>query len=304
MARKERKSAGVIGLGIVGTRIAAHLRKAGYQVWLWNRSPRAEPNFLSSPAEVAESAPTIQIFVNDGQALFETVDSLLPALTPRHVVLNHATVSPADTRSVAERIETTGARFLDAPFTGSRNAAEAGQLVYYVGGDPAVLKQVRPLLEASSKAIVEIGGVGDASTVKIATNMITAATVEAMSEAFCLLHRANIPLQYLSTALEHNAVKSGLTEMKVKSMIEGDFTPHFSLRNMFKDMQLALELANSHNVELPAVSAFAGAAMSGLQKGWAEEDFSVISRHFGFPEESEERPEGAEGEGDDFRKEA
>jgi len=285
MARKERTSVGVIGLGIIGSRIAANLRKAGYQVWLWNRSPRAEPNFLSSPAEVAESARFIQIFVNDGQALFETVDRMLPALTPEHIVMNHATVAPADTQSAAQRVATTGARFLDAPFTGSRNAAEEGQLVYYVGGDSDAFEMARPVLEKSSKAIVEIGEVGEASTVKIATNMIAASTVEALAEAMCLLHHANIPLENLGKALEHSAHRSGLTDSKVETMIEGDFTPHFSLKNMFKDMQLALELANSHSVDLPVVSAFAGAAMSSLQKGWGDEDFSVLARQYGFPRE-------------------
>jgi len=287
MARKERTAVGVIGLGIIGTAIAAQLRKEGFQVWLWNRSPRAEPNFLSSPAEVAESTRVIQLFVNDGQALFETVDRMLPALTAQHLVMNHATVSPADTQSAAKRIESTGAKFLDAPFTGSRKAAEEGQLVYYIGGDADALKQAKPFLEKTSKAIVELGEVGDASTVKIATNMIAASTVQTLAEAMCLLHRAHIPLDNLPKALEHSAIKSGLADAKIASMIEGDFTPHFSLKNMFKDMQLALELANSHSVELPVVSAFAGAAMSALQKEWGEEDFSVLARQYGFSKEDE-----------------
>src|SRR5882757_7212134 len=97
MARPAKHNAGVIGLGLIGSRVAANLRKAGYQVWVWNRSPRPEPNFLSSSAEVAESAKIIQIFVSDGDALIQTIQAMAPALGPEHVVLNHATTSPKET---------------------------------------------------------------------------------------------------------------------------------------------------------------------------------------------------------------
>ena len=80
MARPARQNAGVIGLGIIGSRVAANLRKAGYQTWVWNRTPRPEPNFLSSAAEVAESARVVQIFVSDGPALIETLEAMAPAL--------------------------------------------------------------------------------------------------------------------------------------------------------------------------------------------------------------------------------
>ena len=91
MARTVRQNAGVIGLGIIGSRVAANLRKAGYQTWVWSRTPRPEPNFLSSAAEVAESAKNIQIFVSDGPALIETIEAMAPVLgsaayhpEPRH----------------------------------------------------------------------------------------------------------------------------------------------------------------------------------------------------------------------------
>jgi 3-hydroxyisobutyrate dehydrogenase-like beta-hydroxyacid dehydrogenase len=143
-----KPAAGVIGLGIIGSRVAACLRRAGHPVWLWNRTVRPEPNFLSSPAEIAEAARHIQIFVSNGEALHSVLRTMLPALTPEHVILNHATVSPADTLTAAEIVAEKHATFLDAPFTGSRDAAAAGQLVYYIGGDPQALERVRPQLEA------------------------------------------------------------------------------------------------------------------------------------------------------------
>lgn len=291
MAKAGKPNVGIIGLGIIGSRVVTHLRKSGYQVWIWNRSPRPEPNFLSSPAEVAESTKHIQLFVSDGGALLNVVNMLLPALTPEHVVMNHATVSPQETREAARLIADRHARFLDAPFTGSRDAAEKGELVYYIGGDSSTLESVRPLLEASSKTILEIGDIGQASIVKIATNLISATTIEALAEAHALLDANNIELRKLALALHHNAVRSAVSDAKIPCMLAGDFEPRFSLKHMFKDIQLALGLATEKNLELPAASAFAGAAMAGLQQAWGDSDFSVISRFYGFPGQGHLLPE-------------
>jgi len=291
MARAGKPSTGVIGLGIIGSRVVACLRRSNFQVWLWNRSPRPEANFLSSAAEVAESAKHIQIFVSDGSALLSVVNALAPALTPSHVVMNHATVSPRETCAAAEIVASRHAQFLDAPFTGSRDAAERGELVYYIGGDSAVLATVRPQLEASSKEILEIGDIGQASVVKIATNLISATIVEALAEAHALLDSNGIELRKLSQALHSNAARSPVADMKIPCMLSGDFEPRFSLKNMFKDMQLALRIAEENGIELPAAAAFAGAAMAGINQGWGDSDFSVISRFYGFPGQGHTLPD-------------
>jgi len=291
VGRQSKPIAGVIGLGIIGSRVVSALRRNGYQVWLHNRTPRPEPNFLSSPAEVAEAARHIQIFVSDGPALLSVVKNLAPALTPEHVVMNHATISPHETREAAEIIASRHAHFLDAPFTGSRDAAAQGELVYYIGGDPAVLAKVLPLLQASSKQILEIGEIGQASIVKIATNLMAASAVEALAEAHALLERNDIDLRKLSLALQSNVCRSPLVDMKTPVMITGDFEPRFSLKHMFKDVQLALGLAAEKEIELPAASAFAGAAMAGIQQGWGDSDFSVVSRFYGFPGQGHALPD-------------
>ncbi len=291
MARPAKLNAGVIGLGLIGSRVAATLRKAGYQVWVWNRSPRPEPNFLSSPAEVAESAKIIQIFVSDGPALLQTIQTMSQALGPEHVVLNHSTVSPEEILEAARIVHERNACFLDAPFTGSRDAAAAGQIAYYIGGDAAVLERVRPQLEVSAKAILPIGGIGQATAMKIATNLIVAVSVGAYAEALCLLEKSGIPLYKIGEALQHHAVHSSLVDLKVPAMIAADFDPRFSLKNMFKDIQIALAMAAEHGVELPEAAAYAGSAMAALQNGWGDSDFSSIARHYGYPNPENEIPE-------------
>jgi len=289
---------GVIGLGIIGGRVVANLRRAGHQVWLWNRTVRPEPNFLSSPAEVADASRFIQIFVANGEALLTVLRNMAPALTPAHVVINHSTVSPAETLEAAEIVKDRQAAFLDAPFTGSRDAAARGELVYYIGGNEEVLETVRPVLQVGAKQILHIGTIGQASALKVATNVISATQIAALSEALALLDRHEVDLSKLSLALENNAARSSVIEMKLPGMLAGDFEPRFSLKNMFKDIQIALAMAEDKDVELPAASAFAGIAMAGLQRGWGEEDFSVISRFYGytgrFPKTAEPEPQGTE----------
>jgi 3-hydroxyisobutyrate dehydrogenase-like beta-hydroxyacid dehydrogenase len=291
MARPARQNAGVIGLGIIGSRVAANLRRAGYQTWVWNRTPRPEPNFLSSPAEVAESAKIIQIFVADGPALIETIEAMVPVLGPEHIVLNHATIAPKETLEAARMTGDRHARYLDAPFTGSRDAAEAAQIVFYIGGEEHVLERARPQLEVNAKAILPIGEIGHAAAVKIATNLMTAVAVGSFAEAMCLLEKSGVPLYKLGEALEHHATRSPLVDLKMPAMITGDFDPRFSLKHMFKDVQIALSMAQEFGVELPETAAFAGAAMAGIQKGWADLDFSCIARHYGYPNQENTFPE-------------
>src|SRR5436190_14967931 len=204
MSHATRKNIGVIGLGIIGRGIAGNLRRRGFPVYVWNRSPRSVPNFVGSPGEVAEICNYIQIFVSDDEALLQTVRQLGEKLTPRHLVLAHSTVAPDSMRAAAEIVERRRARFVEASFTGSKPAAEKGELVYYVGGADAVLREARPILEASSKEIIHIGEIGQASAIKIATNMITAASVQAAAEALALVQALGVPLEKFVEAVRVN----------------------------------------------------------------------------------------------------
>lgn len=278
---------GVIGLGIIGNQVAAQLRESGRHVYVWNRTPKPEPNFVSSPAEVAKLSEVIHIFVRDGEALVEMVTAMKDELRKRHTIINNCTADPESVVKAYQIAKEAGASFLDAPFTGSKLAAGKGALVYYIGGDPTVLEKVIPVLEVSSKEILYLGRVGEATVLKIATNMITATTVEVLSEAYGLVTAAGINPDSLAQAIEHNACGSVLTGMKLPTMIERDYEPHFSLKNMFKDAQYALSLGKSLGVDLPAASTTANIMFRALQNDLGEKDFSVIAERFQKADESE-----------------
>lgn len=273
-----KQNVGVLGLGIIGSRVAENLRKAGHEVFVWSRSARPVPNFLSSPREVAEAAGIIQIFVRDSAALIEAIEDMKPALKAGHLVMNHATVSKKATLEAAKLVEATGAAFLDAPFTGSKMAAQNGKLCYYIGGSELMLERAKPVLEASAAKILPLGGIGDAMVLKIVTNLVSAVIVEAVAEAAAITKASNIPLERLHEALESNANYSTLIGMKLPAIIKGDFEPHFSLRNMLKDADFARELASEAKLNAPALDCTAAAMRAGVDAGKGDLDFSVIGQ--------------------------
>lgn len=288
MESDPKQNVGVIGLGIIGSRVAERLRQAGHQVYVWNRTVKPIPGFVASPGELADLADVIQIFVGDSEALRAVIAAMKDRLESRHVLVANGTFDPETVASIYQEVRETGAAFLDAPFTGSRLAAESGGLVYYAGGDARVLEQVRPILEASAKSILHLGRVGEASLIKIATNMISAATVGILSEAYGLVEAAGVNPERLVEALQGNACCSPLVAMKLPGILARDYEPHFSLKNMFKDAQYALALGKQLGVPQPVLSTTASVMYRSIQEGRGESDYSVIAANHqkGSPVES------------------
>src|SRR6266446_1376532 len=280
MPHRMRKNVGVIGLGIIGTRVAAHLREKGFYVFVWNRTLRRVPNFVGTPAEIAEMCDCLQIFVSDDDALLEVTNQLTSALAPRHIVLAHSTVSPHSMRAAAEIVERRGARFIEAPFTGSKMAAEKGELVYYVAGDDAALREARPILEASAKEIMVIGEIGQATVIKIATNMVNAASVQAAAEALALVRAVGLPMEKFVEAMRGNASHSATLALKLPKIIEANFEPHFSMKHMLKDMQIASRLGLSHQLELGVTAAARDRLLEQMQLGYGDDDYSAVARKY------------------------
>jgi 3-hydroxyisobutyrate dehydrogenase-like beta-hydroxyacid dehydrogenase len=229
---------------------------------------------------LAQSCNYLQIFVSDDDALMRMIQTISMALTPHHIVIAHPTVSPDTMREAAVLVERRGARLVEAPFTGSKLGAEKGQLVYYVSGDEAAINEVRPLLQASSKAIVNMGAIGQASIIKIATNMVTAASVQGAAEAMAIVHYSGIPLEKFVDALKQNASNSGTLDLKVPQIIAADFKPHFSVKHMLKDMQIANRMGRHFNLDLTVAGATRDRLLDEARQGRGDDDYSSIARRF------------------------
>jgi hypothetical protein len=184
-------------------------------------------------------------------------------------------------RTAAEIVERRKAQFVEAPFTGSKTAGEKGELVYYVCGSEAALRDANPILKASSKEIIEIGRtIGQASAIKIATNMITAATIQAAAEALALVQALKLPMEKFLEAMRSNATYSTTLAMKLPKMISRDFEPYFSVKHMLKDMQIANQLGLSNYLDLGVTAAARDQLLEQTHWGHGDDDYSVVARKY------------------------
>jgi len=202
-------------------------------------------------------------------------------LTPQHLVIAHSTVAPDSMRAAAEIVERRKAQFVEAPFTGSKTAGEKGELVYYLCGSEVALRDADPILKASSKEIIEIGRtIGQASAIKIATNMITAATIQATAEALALVQALKLPMEKFLEAMRSNASYSTTLAMKLPKMISRDFEPHFSVKHMLKDMQIANQIGLSNYLDLGVTAAARDQLLEQTHWGHGDDDYSVVARKY------------------------
>ena len=266
---------GVIGLGIIGGVWARHYESAGVLAGVWNRTPQPDfPRWLSSAAAVAQAADVVQIVVADPPAVRGVLAQLLPALGPGKTVVQSSTIDPLSSDEFRRLVVATGARYLEAPFTGSKPAAEQRQSVFYLGGEATLIHELEPLLALVSQARFPIGDHRQAATLKLAMNLNIAAQMEALAEALTLARRAGINDEVFFSALSKNVSYSGLVPLKAAKLRSGDFSPQFSVKHMLKDMRLASGINGA--AEFPLLVTVRDRLAAADQAGWADEDFSAL----------------------------
>jgi 3-hydroxyisobutyrate dehydrogenase-like beta-hydroxyacid dehydrogenase len=272
--------AAVLGLGIVGSRVVARLLEGDRHVICWNRTSKGLPCEVATPLAAIAGAATISLYLKDAPAVRGVMEGIAAHLHPEQIVLNHSTVDLATTQWLAERCKSRGCRFLDAPFTGSKVAAGSGQLVYYIGGEPADLEDVAELLARSSRKVIHCGGVGTATVVKLATNLVSACTVQALAEALAIATHSGVPAPRFVEAIAENACASVLSAMKLPSMANGDFDTHFSLSNMAKDSRYAIALADAAGLETPAIASVSQRMAQLEAAGLGDLDYSALAHPY------------------------
>jgi len=273
-------SIAVFGLGIIGSRSADCLSSKSFKVHTWNRTTKDRKDTCPTASAAAEGADFLAFYLKDGIAIREVFSAVRDTLTAQQTILNHSTIDLETTKWLESQCLEIGCRFLDAPFTGSKVAAGNGALVYYVGGDLETLEHARPVLEATSKEIKHLGPVGSATVVKIATNLISASTVQALSEALAIATHHGIPADVFTESVASNACGSMLSNMKLPTMAAGDYETHFSLENMLKDSRFAIQLAKDAGIATPGIEATSQAMESQCKKGDAQLDFSALFKAY------------------------
>jgi len=271
----------VLGLGIIGSAWAKNLSDDGHAVRCWNRTPKDFPNFHASIQEAVDQAEIIFIIVADPPAVESVLDQIESKLGPGKLVIQSSTISVRWTLQFAGQVSKTGALFLEAPFTGSKLAAEQRQTVYYLGGDAEIVEKARPILEPISSVIQHIGPLGSASTLKLAMNLNIAGIAQTLCESLTLCRGAGISDEIYFAALERNAARSGVSDLKGPKLRKHDYTPQFSLKHMGKDLRLALETAAELSVSLEQTGNLKKHVYDqGMAAGWADDDFIGLIRLF------------------------
>ncbi len=276
---------GIIGLGIIGSRMAANWVKAGHAVTAWNRTRPTTPppgvTLANSPCDVARQCEVIMIVVADPPALQRVVsgpDGIASAPLAGRIVMNASTVGPSDNQQAEAAVRQAGGAFLETPFTGSKAAAEAGKLVFFVGGDPALLPRMEPLLLQVGHKVFPFGPVGRAADAKLIFNLMIANLMQAMAEGFAFARKAGLDMDAFVSAFKVNAAYSGLADLKMPKILSGDFSPHFALKHMDKDLRLALERAAELHLDLPQTRLLKNSYSEAMAQGWGDDDFAVLYR--------------------------
>jgi len=248
-----------LGLGIMGRPMASNLVKAGHEVTVWNRTAGKDvegARSATSPADAARGAEVIWLCVSDTKA----VESILfgpqgvhESLAEGQIILDSSTIAPSATRRFAERVAAKGVQYVDAPVTGSKIAAEAGTLIFIVGGDEAAIERLKPLFAATGKKIFRMGETGKGEAAKLVMNLQIALIYEGFAEALTLATKLGVDAETLLPLIEASMVRSGVVDYKAPFVLKRDFSANFPLRLMLKDIRLALEAAKEARVKLPGL---------------------------------------------------
>jgi 3-hydroxyisobutyrate dehydrogenase-like beta-hydroxyacid dehydrogenase len=269
----------VLGLGIIGSVWAKNLHADGLSVRGWNRSSKDLPFFEPDLIKAVVDAEMIIIVVADPPAVEGILDQIVPHLKPGQLVAQSSTISAHWTKLFAQRVEATGAAFLEAPFTGSKPAAEARKTVFYLGGTPDLIEKARPVLQRLSTQILHVGEIGMASSLKLAMNLNLALMAEALGESLSLARAEGIPNDKYFEALHMNVGRSGLSDLKEPKFRSEDYAPQFSLKHMNKDLRLALETADG--AELPLARSLKTLYDKGMEQKLGDDDFVGVVRLLG-----------------------
>ena len=276
---------GFVGLGIMGTPMAAHLRAAGHTLYVHSRS--APPQALldagaiscASGTEVAKKADIIFTMVPDTPDVEKVLfgkDGIAAGLGKGKIVVDMSSIDPMATKEFAKQINALGCDYLDAPVSGGEVGAKAATLTIMVGGPQAAFDLVKPLFELMGKNITLIGGNGDGQTCKVANQIIVALNIAAVSEALVFASKAGADPAKVRQALMGGFASSRILEVHGERMIKRTFNPGFRIALHQKDLNLALQSARTLGVALPQTAGAAQLMNACAALGHDQSDHSAL----------------------------
>jgi 3-hydroxyisobutyrate dehydrogenase len=280
------KNVAILGLGTMGSGMAANLLKAGFSLSVYNRTASKAQTLVdqgarlaSTPAEAALGASVVISMLADDVAsrkVWLGEKGALESVGEGVTLVESSTVSPAWIAEFAVLAEKRGANLLDAPVTGSRMQAEAGQLSFLVGGSNTALEGATPVLKAMSKEIVHLGSVGSGAKMKLINNFLCGVQVASLAEGLTWIERSGLDREKALAVLKSGAPGSPLLGAISARMVNQNYSVNFSLSLMTKDLLYAQNEAASLNVDLKTAEVARSLFEAAIAKGLGDEDMASV----------------------------
>jgi 3-hydroxyisobutyrate dehydrogenase len=294
--RLARERIGFLGLGIMGSRMAANVCRAGFPLSVWTHTPGKAARWAAehdgttaydTPAAVAAASDVVVSMVVDGAQVesvllgAEGVAATLAAADAGAAAgsllcVDMSTIAPTDTRRIGAALAERGIGMLDAPVTGSSPRAEAGTLTIMAGGHAEAFARVRGLLGAMGEVIVHVGELGQGSMLKLINNALGAANAAALAEALLLAKATGVDLDAFERVCGAGSAASAQLTLKAGPMREHDFTTLFKTAHMLKDVRLCLEEAQAAGVPFPAAGHARDLLTATMGRGHGEHDYAAL----------------------------
>ena len=276
---------GFIGLGIMGTPMAGHLRAAGHQLAVNTHGPVPEALVsagvvtCANGKEVAQQSDIVFIMVPDTPDVAKVLfgeNGVAAGLAAGKTVVDLSSISPMETKQFARQINALGCEYLDAPVSGGEVGAKAASLTIMVGGAQATFDRVKPLFDLMGKNVTLVGGNGDGQTTKVANQIIVALNIAAVGEALLFASKAGADPAKVRQALMGGFASSRILEVHGERMIKRTFAPGFRIALHQKDLNLALQGAKAMSLALPQTASAAQLMQACAAQGWDQLDHSAL----------------------------
>lgn len=283
------KNISILGLGAMGSRMAASLIKAGYSVTVWNRSAtKAAPlqslgaKLASSPRDAAAGADIVISMLRDDEASrrawLDASDGALAGMSQGSIAIESSTLTPAWVKKLAQAAAQQDVDFLDAPVAGSRPQAEAAQLIYLVGGEAQVLQRAEAVLKSMGGAVHHVGGVGSGAVVKLMVNALFGMQVAAMAELLGMAQHAGLDSAKVLEIISSTPVASPAAKIAGQGMLAKNFSPMFPVELVEKDFGYALDAASDVNSVLPLTQSTHAVLRNALAHGLGEQNLTAVAQ--------------------------
>lgn len=276
-----------LGLGIMGSRMAANVARAGFDLIVWNRTQSTAERFCEThkaalaqtPQDAAADAEFVITMVVDGPQVEQVLlgeNGAAGAARPGTLFIDCSTIGPAYTHEIAGQLAKRDLALLDAPVTGSSPKAEDGTLTIMVGGPEAAFERARPLFDAMGELIVYAGPQGHGQMVKLINNAVAASNAAVIGEALVVGKRAGLDLDALVEVMGAGAGGSAMLGLKAGPMRRHDYTTLFKLEHMLKDVRLCLEEGQTLGVPFPSAAYTREVLTAAMGLGHADDDFAAM----------------------------